>query len=365
MPISPLDHLFESPWAFRFVQAVRLLEADGRATARDPRFAGRQEVGGDADPAGEAVRLRANPSMRFPAAEVDSLTSGTGGADPAAGPPGPPELTVNVLGLTGVTGALPRHYTETLIADLRGRSFALRDFLDLFNHRLLSLMVRGWEKYRLAQAYERHGAGGDDPVSQALYALIGFGTGHLRGRLAPDRDGRATVADEALLFYAGLVTHAPKSAIGLEALLSDYFDRPIRVEQFRGHWIELDPTEQSSLPSAAAPQGRYCRLGADVVAGTRVWDVQSGVRVVIGPLDYDQFRRFMPGGGDLARLAHLVRLYLGPAMSCEAQVILRRDQVPPLGLGGGAEPRLGWNTWACSAPPRRDLEDAVYLLDVL
>ncbi|MCA8908130.1 MAG: type VI secretion system baseplate subunit TssG [Rhodospirillaceae bacterium] len=367
MPITPRDHLFETPWAFDFVPAVRLLEADGRATARDPRFQGRAPVGGDGDPAREAVHLRGTYSMAFPTAQVDGL--GEPKVDPErkpeGRPPGPPEMTVNVLGLTGIMGAMPRHYTETLIADLRGRSYALRDFLDMINHRMLSLMVRGWEKYRLPQGYERHGAGGADPVSQFIYAIQGFGTAHLHGRLAPDAEGRATVADEALLYYSGLMSHAPKSAIGLQALLTDYFERAVRVVQFRGHWIDLDPSEQSRMPNTALPQGRYCRLGVDAVAGARVWDVQSGLRVVIGPLTYTQFIRFMPGGGDLKRLAHLIRLYLGPAVSCEAQVILRRDQVPDLALGGDVRPQLGWNTWACSEPPRKDVDDAVYLLDIL
>ena len=45
---------------------------------------------------------------------------------------------------------MPRHYTELLLQRIREKDFSLRDFLDLFNHRLTSLFYRAWEKYSLA-----------------------------------------------------------------------------------------------------------------------------------------------------------------------------------------------------------------------
>jgi type VI secretion system protein ImpH len=102
------------------------------------------------------------------------------------------------------------------------------------------------------------------------------------------------------------------------------------------------------------------------VCGDRVWDVQSAFRLRIGPLTYQQFVRFMPDGDELARLAHLTRLYVGPAMSFDVQLTLRKEDVPDLSLGDGeAAPRLGWNTWVKSEPFRRDADEAVYILDDL
>ena len=363
MPVSPLDRLFKEPWRFSFFQAVRVLEADGRRTGRDPRFEGRVPVGEDGDPLREVVRFRVPPTLTFPPSEIVTLTRQE--TEEASRPAPPPDMTVAFLGMTGPSGALPQHYTETLIRDIRSRSFALRDFLDLFNHRLVSLLMRGWEKYRLTAAYEHHGAGGADPVSGVLFSLIGFGTGSLRSRLAVDEAGKARIDDEALLHYAGHLAHWPRSAAALETLLSDYFERPIRIDQFRGRWISLSDDEVSSPPSAALPEGRYCQLGVNAVAGTRVWDVQSGFRLKIGPLTYDQFLSFMPDGDELVRLAHLVRLFVGPAMSCDVQVTLRKEDVPDLAMSPETPPRLGWNTWAKTEPSRHDVDDAVYSLDSL
>ncbi len=371
---SVIEALFRTPYRFEAFQAARILERAGRLAAEDPRLAGRSAVGGDADPRREAVRFRAQPSLVFPPAEIAALheparPEGDATAAEAAGarPPGPPELTVTMMGLTGPTGVLPQHYTELLIRDLRGKSTALRDFFDLFNHRILSLFLRAWEKYRLTVAYERAGAGGNDPISAALFALLGFGTGHLRGRLAADADGRPRIDDEALLHYSGHLAHRPRSAAALEALLTDYFERPIRVDQFQGRWLRLADEETSCLPSPAVPRGRFCRLGVDAVSGNQVWDVQSSFRIRIGPLTYAQFLRFMPDGDELIRLTHLTRLYVGPGMSFDVQLTLRRAEVPFLRLGGeGGEPaRLGWNTWVKDAEFDHDPDDAVYILDNL
>jgi type VI secretion system protein ImpH len=365
-----IDALFAEPERFGFFQAVRILEWAGRREADDPRAEGRKAVGENAEPRREAVRFRALTGLSFPASEVIALHAppAEAGEDPMRRrPPGPPAMTVGFMGLTGPSGVLPQHYTELMLRDLRSRSSALRDFMDLFNHRAVSLFVRAWEKYRLASAYERFGAGGGDPISRALYSLVGFGTPHLLGRLAADADGRPRIDDEALLHYSGHLAHWPRSAAALQAMLTDYFERPIRVEQFQGRWLELGEDERSLLPGPEHPEGRFCALGVDAVCGDRVWDVQSAFRLRIGPLKYDQFLRFMPDGDELARLAHLTRLYVGPAMSFDVQVTLRKEDVPDLSLGGedGPAPRLGWNTWVKHEPLARDADDAVYLLDDL
>ena len=51
----------------------------------------------------------------------------------------------------------------------------------------------------------------------------------------------------------------------------------------------------------------------------------------------------------LTQLGQIVRTYAGPELDFDAQLILRRDEVPPCQLAPtGVGARLGWNTWACS-----------------
>jgi len=349
---SLIEALFSEPRRFGFFQAVRILEWAERKV--DPRRVPRAPVGTRAAPREEVVRFRALQSLSFPTAEIETLATNSEVADEPR-PGGPPEMTVSFFGLTGPSGVLPLHYTALVVRSLRQKSYALRDFFDIFNHRLIALFARAGGKYRLPLAYERSARPGADPVSTVLRGIVGLGTKSLQNRI---RTG-----DETVLHYAGLYGHFPRSAAGLEAILSDYFQRPVRVEQFFGRWIALDRAEQTALPSREAPDGAYAELGRDATVGARAWDVQGSFRLHIGLLDYGQFLKFMPDGEDLTRLAELTELYVGPNLVFDVKLTLRREAVPKLRLAEGeGRPRLGWNTWLATAPPPHHVSDAVFLM---
>jgi type VI secretion system protein ImpH len=348
------ERLQREPYRFDFFQAVRLLERLAREEG--PAARGRP-VGADHLPDQECVRFRALPSLSFPAAAVAQVRAPAASKAPAERPA--PEMQVTFLGLTGASGVLPAHYTATLLRRLRGKDHALRDLLDLFNHRLVSLFYRAWEKYRLPVAYERsrleESGGQPERVAQALHSLIGLGTAGLRGR----RD----FPDEAFLYYAGHFAHHPRSAAGLERVLADFFALPLRVLQLQGQWLCLEPDDQAELPSPARPRGRNNRLGCDAVLGDRVWDVRGKFRVRIGPLGYAQFRRFFPVRGDRLRaLCQMTRAYVGAEFVFDLQLVLRAEEVPWTRLvpDGDEGAYLGWNTWLRSEPFAREVDDVVF-----
>ncbi len=274
-------------------------------------------------------------------------------------------MTTTFMGLTGPGGALPRHYTSLLIERIREKDHALRDFLDLFHHRVISLFYRAWQKYRFPIARERAAHAGPDAASddedlftQCLYALIGLGTPAVRRRMEFD--------DDAFLFYAGQFARHPRSAVSLKCILEDYFEMPVEVIQFQGQWLYLDPGDQSSLPCPQWPEGLNAQLGNGAIAGRRVWDVQGKFRVRFGPLSYAKFSRFAPTGDVLRPLCQMIRSYVGGQFDFDVQPVLAAAEVPRCRLGGdGSEAdaaRLGWNTWIRSRRFERDACDAVFSL---
>jgi type VI secretion system protein ImpH len=359
-PGSVAARLFTDGPAFDFFQAVRLLAR----LAPDRRPVGR------AGPAAlEVVRFRVHRSLAFPASAVHDIRP----PDEATELIG---MAVTFLGLTGPSGALPRHYTQRVLRQaLFGKSpeerYALRDWLDLFNHRLISLFYRAWEKYRFYLPYEREEFAGPTPdaFTLALYSLVGLGTPGLQSRLkvithVPDERLLARFDDLGVLRFAGFFAHRPRNAVSLEALLRGLLRVPVKVRQFVGQWLHLEPANQSAVTAGE----RNNQLGWNVIVGDRIWDVQSKVRVELGPLTYAQFVEFLPDRTATEKrkavflLAQLIRLYVGPEVDVDIQPVLRADDVPAcrLGAGDGLGTRLGWNTWSHRDAMTRDAADAVF-----
>jgi type VI secretion system protein ImpH len=366
-PGSILSQLFCEPGAFDFFQAVSLIE---RASL------GSGDIGRVALPSREPLKFRAAIGSAFPRSAICEILPPTT-TQPQA------EMTVALMGLTGPSGVLPRHYTELIHRiqrEARGSErHALRDWFDLFNHRLLSIFYRAWDKHRPWQAYAR----GEttlrqpDTLTTAIFSFAGLGLPELRDRLkVTSIDGdlfsrRETTLAEihnlSLARYSGLLAQRPRTASNLQQLVGDYFSLPTKVEQFRGQWLDLEPAQQTQLSLGDANNG----LGTTATVGSRVWDVNSKFRLQLGPLTYQQFTTLLPSrsatseGKAFHLLCHLMRLFAGPEFDFDVQLVLQRDEVPPcqLTMNTDSGPRLGWNTWLGEVSQTQDAADAVFESD--
>ena len=345
---SPRALLQSEPYRFGFFQAVRLLGLSAHANSAD-EF---RPVGEDFSPDEEMVRFRALASHAFPASSIASMEGGGQGDGEENRQL---QMVVTFMGFTGPSGVLPQHYTRMLIDRIRRRDFALRDFWDLFNHRIISHFYRAWQKNQFAISYEAAALKQrTDPFSLGLFSLLGQGTAGLRRRLEVD--------DEAFLYYGGQFARFPRSAISMECVIADHFGLPTRIRQFQGQWLSLNSQEQTRMPSSESSLAGNNQLGVSAIAGERVWSIESKFRIRFGPLNYQQFRRLTPMGDRLLPLAQFVRRYIGRDLDFDVQLVLRRDQVPPCVLSGdpAGGPRLGWTTWIHNGDLAADVDDAVF-----
>jgi type VI secretion system protein ImpH len=179
--------------------------------------------------------------------------------------------------------------------------------------------------------------------------------------LAQGLDQRYSFDNDALIVYSGAFSHYPRNAVSLSRILADYFETTIRVHEYQGHWMHLDPSNQTRMPSNKYPFGLNCSLGQSTIIGDRLWNVESKFRIVIGPVSYADFLDYMPTGDRLVPLAQLVRQYVGIGLEFDVQVILRKEEIPRLVVGDERQPRrLGYNTWLQSRPAMKDADQAVF-----
>jgi type VI secretion system protein ImpH len=326
------EKLRREPFSFDFFQAVRLLER---------LFPERTSVGQFAHPDTEVVRFGVNASLAFPASQIQGMEWPE---EKAA------QMTVNFMGLTGPQGVLPNPYTTLIIERLRANDKSPQDFLDIFNHRIISLFYRAWRKYRFDVACEE---GERDLFSRHLLSLVGLGTDGLRDRQA--------VPDDTMVYYAGLLAQRPRSAQALQQILADYFEVPVKIEQLAGGWYRLDRETQCHLTEANSESEE---LGFGAVVGDEVWNQQSKVRIVLGPLTLERYADFLPDGQSFEQLGTWARFFSNDEWDFEVKLILEREQVPACTLGaeGASGPQLGWVSWVKSVPFGRDPDDTVLAL---
>jgi len=335
-PRSTIADLIESGLTVEFFQALRLVER---------LQSDRQPVGGDASPEKESVRLIPQLSLLFPTSDVHSIRA-----------PDHPEhderfqMVVNFMGLYGPSGVLPMHYTELLLERRQARDHALRDFMDIFNHRLISLFFRAHEKYRYASGRNVENR---DTVSSSIGAFLGDEPGFQRSV-----EGEPTRSE--LLRYAGLFSQRPRSVVALEAVLGDYFDsRPIAVRQFVNRWVSIDRDDQGRVGGTRGSN----QLGRTLIIGARVFDRQGKFRVRVGPLGFEDFLAFQPGGRYHGPVCRLVREFAGDHLQFDVQPVLRAAEVPALQLAG-LKAGLGRTTWLLSRPRREDGDEAAFRPEV-
>lgn len=338
-----VELLLQSPELVPFFQAVRLLERSAILHNRSPAAVPMNDrpVGQFTPPATEVLRFSTHLSLGFPGSEIIRIER-----QPVDNSGSRWHVTISFMGLTGSTGVLPFHYTEILFQRLKLRDESLRDFLDLFNHRIVSLFYQAGVKYRLPVAYERHQLLQQrrerlDAHTHAILSLLGLGTDHLLDQL--------NIHHETLVFFAGQLSQRTRPVSGLRQLLTYYFDVPVEIEEFIGEWHDLIDDVRSRLPYPGNPLGQNACLGRSAILGSKGWFAQGKIRVHIGPLNAEQFQRFAPGTTTLRRLNEIVKMYTGSELDAEYVLRVARQHIPNrIQLRQAAPPTIGWDTWLAS-----------------
>jgi len=305
--LSPalLERVQAEPWRFGFLPLLRRIGAHTRV---DP-------IGTARRPNAEPFRIGQQPSLTFAPREIAS----------AALVDGKLRIRLFGLGMLGPNGPLPIHITEIAREreEQRGDS-TLVNFLDVFQHRSLSLLYRAWANAQSTAGLDRSG-----------YETFSFYVASAVGHELEEIEQGPLPSHARLAASPHLVCES-RDPGGLGATLAYYFGVPVHIDEYVFHWIALSEARISRL-------GKTGRLAVNAMLGEQVPDCQNRFRVVIGPIDMDDYLRFTPQGTDLLRLVELVRAFVGQHYRWELQLQIKADSAAPAVIGGSQQ--LGWSTW--------------------
>lgn len=307
-----LSYLRDHAPRVAFFNALQLLERLLPGAAR---------IGHSGPADDERLRIRPSLSLSCPVADLEAI-------ELPADEQGRVRLTVTFLGLYGVDSPLPPLYGEHLAqsAEEPGGQ-RVRAFLDLFHHRLYSLLFRAWRKSHPVGVGER-----PDALYDRLLALTGYSS-----RLGLGGPTMPRLAE------ARLTAARARTAVGLEAMLRWRAGHDCRVEQAVIRRAEIPSDQRTRL-------GRqHCVLGDDLVAGARATD-RNLVRLHVQAEDHAAWCRLAPRGIDRRSIDRAVADYLREPVPYELTVHLAAAQVPPWRLGT-RQTALGRDTWLGSPRP--------------
>jgi len=311
-PDSSMD-LVNQGWSYSFFQAIRLLRRLETESARPE------------GPSIDNIRVRPALNLAFPPADIAKIEATEFNAVKRY------QVTATFFGLYGSSSPLPTFYTEDLINEAGQDESVSRDFLDIFHHRLYSLLFSAWLKYRLFfQVAEEH----NDSHLERLYCLLGLGEPKLRQSI-PDVRG--------LLRYIGLFTQLPRSATGLITILRDALDDvPLALVPCINRMAKIPEPQRLKMGESG------CSLGMNTYVGEEMEDRMGKFRIRIGPLDQSDFLRFTPGEPGHAKLTALTELYITEPFEYEVELILAAEQAQTVCLGDPVRSVLGVTTWVFS-----------------
>jgi type VI secretion system protein ImpH len=295
-------------------------------------------------PVDENVRFGQTPYLHFTATEIAEIIEGGRQAGVDA------TVIVYFFGLLGIQGPMPLEFTSYVFR--RSRSHydnTWRRFLDIINHRFLTLFYRAYSTYQQCLNFDRPD---DDAVGNVIKALAG---------IPPIRDIKtgtfAEPCDSIGQSYAQHFSFQIKNRYGLLDILRGVFNYKIEIAEFitghydipRDRWAVLGNEKTSVL-------GRNIQIGRSMI------NITGNFEIRIGPISFEEYNDFMMGRSGFDLLAEVVNLYLDRPIAYSIVFVIVSATIPAARTGFDLEnetyeaARLGYTGWL-----GRHAEDAIPL----
>ncbi|SFP38053.1 type VI secretion system baseplate subunit TssG [Enterovibrio norvegicus] len=295
-----IDLLFEAPYKFTYIQAIRLLNSglEGSNTK---------------------VTSRSALSLAFSANHLESVVK----EDDRV------EITTNILGLYGIASPLPTFYTEELFEEFRNDETAQRDFLDLLVEPIYKQYFQAWEKYRsISWLVERN----DQSKTNHLFSFL--------GNTHPPPSAQDEFDAFELLPYAGLFTQTRRSAYGLKSVVQELVGNhaTVSIYQWYPKWVDV-PSNQLCL---LGQKNTY--LNGGCYLGEQIRDCANNIQIGVTTHDYLLFLGLIPNGDRHIKLLRTLKKYIQEGLDVNLDLRYERLEDTQTYLGDDNSALLGLNS---------------------
>ncbi|GHT97877.1 hypothetical protein FACS1894126_2720 [Alphaproteobacteria bacterium] len=303
--LSLIDTLQAKPKQFSFEMAAYVLE-----------YGYKVSFGKETSLSQSPFKTRSINSFHLRATEIEKISKIDG----------IPTIFIERLTIAGLNAPLPTPYAELIFMRTIEQDVAISAFINAFNSRLLGISYQISKRRCLSLQNHKKNC----PLIRVLATFLGENPATMDRRLAR----------LAYLFWT-----KEKSAAGLEAVITSYFNLETHVRQFRPFWGERHDL---------AYLGKHkLKLGVNSMLGHQIPLSSFRIEIELSHKNYMYIYNMLTDKTHMAQLKLLIRKYLGEFFSCKLK--LTPQYAPPLLLGRA---RLGKTAWL----PSDKLESAVVVL---
>lgn len=326
------DKIKQNGHAFSFFQAVSLLEKH-YLSLPDSQYKG---VGKNTSFSEEYIRFSVSPNLGFPKSDIEFIEHFKFN-DAQSIERDYTKIEVHFLGLHGSSSPLPSCYTEKL-AGREEKDNPVKQFLDFFHQRIISMFYQIWKKYRFHILYE---SGASDPFSGRML--------HLLGLSSVMQEAKAAELDKAkLLSYVNQLSGRTRSPTLISGIIAHYFNlKNVHIEQWIYRRIEIHDTQKNTLNK------KNCTLGTDLHLGASRPDLVGKFNLCFEHIDFKTYCMFLPGGEKASILLNLMRFILRDPLVWDLKMRLNLTAIPLNRLG--RKEKLGQTIWLGS-PTAKDAQ---------
>lgn len=261
-------------------------------------------------------------------------------------------ISLNGFGLFGVNAPMPLHLTEYVYE----RKHQYGDgswigFANIFQHRLAVLFYRAWANAQSVIGLDKGRYNQFDDFGRFIVSFNGLAIKKNSSEQFEETENwpSETLHPYAVRYFAGLLMPQSRSADNLRDLLNRYFNTPVQIQSNIGCWQDIPESEQTAIGKCRLP------LGEGLLLGSKLYDVSTRFRIVLGPMDLKSYCSFFKQQLNFSRLRQWVEIFVGVEFEWEVQPVLAQNAIPPLKLGNGNQ--LGLTVWLGSV--ERDAADLI------
>ena len=267
-------------------------------------------LGKAARPTQENVRFGQTPYLHFPPTEVSEIRQGDGNVEAL--------IMTYFFGLLGVNGPMPLEFTDYVFQ--RSHNYydqTWRRFLDIINHRFLTLFYRAWAENEQAVSFDRPD---DDKITDIIRNLAGTPS---------DMFGKDRAFPYLTANFADHFGRPVKSRDSLEEILLSLLKADLIIKDFVVSSYDIPKDVRCRLGNREnSVLGKNIQLGRTYMSATREFEIE------VGPVSFAESRKWMPGTRGFDLINKIVTSYLDRPLEYSLTFIVIGKTIPEVRFQG-------------------------------